>query len=119
MVSMKDNAITPHRGRFEQALKRLPAAHIQAQRHAVSHLHSTVRAAASAAGMDPEPIGVYWKKGEAYLGLGFGEAATRVGDQEFGTPEQAPNPVLRSTHRRAMPQAKGIYAHRLVTGLGF
>jgi hypothetical protein len=119
VFSIKDNAITPFRGQFERAEKRFDGAHIEAQRVGAAHLHSSVMNAAEEAGVPTEPIGVFWEKGEAYVGIAHGEEGDRVADMEYGTPEGAPAPVLRAAHRAGLPQAKAHYAHTLINELGF
>ena len=120
MFTFKDNAISPFRGQFAQAEKRFDGAHIEAQRQGAAHLHSSVLDAAEQAGVPTEPVGVFWEKGTAYVGIARTEEGDRVADMEYGTPEgDAPSPVLRAAHRAGLPQAKAHYAHTLIRELGF
>lgn len=119
VFSIKDNAITPFRGQFERAEKRFDGAHIEAQRVGAAHLHSSVLDAAEDAGVPTAPIGVFWERGEAYVGIERSEEGDRVADREYGTPGERPAPVLRAAHRAGLPQAKAHYAHTLIRELGF
>ncbi len=119
MFRIKDNAITPFRGMFEQAEKCFDGAHIHAQREGAAHLHAHMAEAAEQAGLPTRPLGVHWEKGEAYVGIARTPEGDQLADAEYGTPETTPAPVLRAAHRQAMSEAKARYAYALVTELGF
>lgn len=118
MFHMEDNAIAPHKARFEHARRQLPHAHRRAHLAALDHLHDQATDAADQAGWDTGPIVIGHRKGEAYLGIDVGKAGDRVFDQEYGTPGVAPNPVLRTAITAAKPRANVIYSHHLWRGLG-
>jgi hypothetical protein len=114
-----DRAISPRKAHYQAALKRLPAAHAEAQELAIGHLHSRVAAETEGAGLDSSPLQVGWHKGRPHLGIAFGPAGDKLFDNEFGTPEEAPNPVLRTAITAHHPEANAIYGHALRSRLGF
>src|SRR5580692_4833118 len=98
VFTIKDDAVTPLKGHFQQAVKKLPVAHREAQQLGATHLHQKVSEAATKAGLSAAPITLSWDRGHAYVGIAHSEAGDKVADAEFGTPESAPNPVLRTAH---------------------
>lgn len=118
MFRITDRAISPHKARYQAALKRLPAAHVAAQSVAMTHLHEKVAQTAEEAGLDSSPLQVGWHKGRLHLGIEYGPAGDRLFDHEFGTPEQAPNPVLRTAVTAHHPAANALYGHTLRSRLG-
>ena len=97
MFRIVDNAIAPKKAHFERALKRLPVAHRLAQHAGVTHLHGEATSALEKEGLDPSPVGVFWKKGTPYLGIEYGEDGDRLSDVEYGPPRcsQPDHPVGR------------------------
>ena len=118
MFRILDEAITPRKSSFETAVNRLHDSHRVAAHKATLHLHAHVSRAAEEAGLDPEPIKVFHDQGRPYVGIAHGEAGDKVADVEFGTPEEAPNPVLRHAHSAHQPGANAIYARHLWAGIG-
>jgi hypothetical protein len=117
MFSIKEDAITSRKSHFERALKKLPVVHREAQQVGIRHLHQKVSEAATSAGLDSGPITVAWDRGRAYIGITAGSAGDKVADHEFGTPDQAPNPVMRRAHTAAMSEANRRYVGHLRRGL--
>lgn len=118
MFSIKDRAISPRKVHYEAALKRLPAAHAEAQAVAIDHLHRHVSSEAEAAGLDSRPLQIGWHKGRPYLGIAFSPAGDQLFDSEFGTSEEAPNPVLRTAITAHHPAANALYGHALRSRIG-
>lgn len=119
MFKIRDRAITPRKALFENALKRLPAAHLAAQEAGVSHLHQQMTSAAEDAGINSGPLVVARHKTHLYVGIEYGEAGDRLADVEFGRPESAPNPVLRTAATQAHPEASRRYQKTLRREMGF
>lgn len=118
MFKIRDNAITPQKALFENALKRLPRAHQIAQAEGISHIHGQVVQAAEDAGQDPDPIEIGNQKGTLFVGISQSEAGDRLADSEFGLPETAPNPVLRTAAQAAHPEATRRYGVALRREVG-
>jgi hypothetical protein len=118
MFRIQDRAISPHKARYEAALKRLPAVHAEAQSHAISHLHSNVAAEAEEAGLDSVPFQIGWHKGVPHLGIEHSPAGDQLFDQEYGTSEEGPNPVLRQAITKHYPAANALYGQALRSRLG-
>lgn len=118
MFRIKDNAITPRKALYENARRLVPTAHEAAQQVAVAHLHGAVQQAAQDADLDPEPIKIGRKKNTLYIGIDQTPAGDKLADVEYGLPEEAPNPVLRTAARAAHPEAQRRYSTALRNGLG-
>ena len=115
---MRDNAFAPRKAHVERAIKRLPGAHRQAQLAGITHAHRLVTEAAEGAGLDSGPLRVFQGDGAPYVGIENGPNGDALFDHEFGTPESAPNPVLRTTLQAAHPAVGRTYADTLWRGLG-
>lgn len=118
IFTITDRAISPKKAHYEEALRRLPAAHRRAQSVAISHLHEQVSSAAQSAGLDSGPLKIGWKKGHAYLGIEHSPAGNRLFDAEYGTADEEPNPVLRTAAHAHHSAANALYGHHLRAGLG-
>jgi hypothetical protein len=111
-------AMSSQRAHYERALKHLERAHFDGQRAGISHLHRAVVAAADDAGVPSGPIAVAWHKGKPYIGIERTPEGDALADIEYGTPDEAPSPVLRQAHRRAFPAANATYAQTLIRQSG-
>jgi hypothetical protein len=118
VFKLTDRAIAPHKARFEEALRRLPAAHMQAQSEAITHLHSAAVSAADRSGLPAAPIQAYWKNGTAHVGIDHTEDGNKLFDHEYGTVDTSPQPVLRSAVRQVRPAAQLHYRFALRRELG-
>jgi hypothetical protein len=113
-----DRAIAPHKARFEEALRRLPAAHMTAQAEAITHLHEAAHNAADEAGLPTEPIHTFWQGGTAHVGIDNSPEGNQLFDHEFGNLEQGPQHVLRSAVKAVRPAAQLQYRLALRRELG-
>lgn len=118
MFKIRDNAITPRKSLYENALRRLPEAHQAAQQAGISHLHGAMQQAAQDADLDPEPVKIGRKGPTLFVGIDETPAGNKLADNEFGMPDEAPNPVLRTAARAAHPEAQRRYSTVLRNGLG-
>lgn len=112
------NTVTPVKDRFRNALRQLPQAHMAAANTATAHLHRVTSQAASAAGMDSDAVVFVRHHTAPYVGLARTVAGEAIADREYGSPEGAPDPVLRTALRAAHPEAQQIYHRALRQGLG-
>jgi hypothetical protein len=118
VFTIKDRAIAPHKARFEEALRRLPAAHVTAQAEAITHLHEAAHNAAENAGLPTEPIHTFWRNGTAHVGIDDSTAGDKLFDHEYGNLEQGPQHVLRSAVKAVRPAAQLQYRLALRRELG-
>lgn len=105
MFRLRDDAFAPRRPLVQSAIKRLPQAHRTALDAGHSHVHQQVVATAREAGLHADSI-VVTPHG---VDIDDSDAGDALFNHEFGTPESAPNPVLRQTAHRATPEASAIY----------
>jgi hypothetical protein len=118
VFQLNTDFLAPHKKAFEKAKIRLPAAHHEAQKAAITHVHNQVRSRLSQAGVDSSPVSVMWNKGTPSIGIAHGEAGDKLADIEFGTPGQAPEGHIRAAITRAKPEAQKIYENTLYRGMG-
>lgn len=119
MFKITDNAIAPRKEAFDNARKRLPEAHRQAHRSTVVQLHQHLVQVAEDEGLDSSPLVISWKKQTPYIGITRGEKGDALFESEYGKPDEAPNPVLRTAARAVKPQMDRHYNTALRQGLGF
>jgi hypothetical protein len=119
VFKMNASVLTAHKARLQGMQKALPQAHRQASSIAAHHVLREVTGAATEAGWEPEgSIGLSWRQGQAHITVARSEAGNRVFDNEFGRSDKAPNPVLRTTIRKAHDSANALYGHHLLRGIG-
>lgn len=118
VFKINDRAITPRKAHFEAALRALPAVHREAQAIGAAHLHSEASQALAEAGMDPSPLKIGWQGTRVHLGIEHTPAGDRLFDHEFGTPDEAPNPIIRTTITAAHPQANALHSFHVRSRLG-
>jgi hypothetical protein len=118
LFRIKDNAIAPKKAIYEQALKALPAAHYSAMHAGMLHLHDSLSSAATRAGLDPTPLTIIYRSGVPFVAIDDSPEGDELADAEYGTPDTAANPVLRSEVARRHHEARAIYANTLQRELG-
>jgi hypothetical protein len=119
VFKLVDNAITPRRALFEHALNRFPTAAAEAHHEAITHLHARVTTDLEEAGIDSGPVQVFHQRGRPYLGIAGTDAGDKLADIEYGTPDEPPNPVVRTTITKHRPSAQAVFSAHLWRGLGF
>ena len=118
MFRIRDNLIAPRKALYDNALKRLPQAHLTAMEEGISHLHGRMTEAAVRAGHDPEALGIGWNGDTAHVGFTDTEAAQDLREDEYGGWDSSPSAVLRNTASRAHPEAVQVYSNALRRELG-
>lgn len=119
MFTLRDNAFGPSKARFEEALRRFPAAQEAASQAAAEHLQAHLQQAAVDAHLDPSPIVVVKHGRRSTVALTKDAAGVALADEEFGRPDRAPNPVLRTRRTAVIPEVHAVYRSTLYAGLGF
>ena len=119
MFEMNTNAFTSYGSRLSKAMAALPRAHRVAANEGSGFLHGEMTRAAREAGWDAQgAIGVGWTGAHPAIHVTNNAAGNRVFDNEFGTHEQGPNPVLRTTARAAAGAANDLYTNRFWQEMG-
>lgn len=113
MFVIHDHAITPRKAAIDRAIKRLPEAHSHALHAGISHLHSRLVERADEAGLDSTSLVIGWHKKMPFLGIADSDHGDDLFNMEFGLPDQAPNPVLRTSIREFHPAANAVYNETL------
>lgn len=117
MFRVTDNAIRPHKATFSSFHSRVDDAHRKAIHAGVSHVHQRLVEAAENAGLDASPLDVFYQNNVPFVGID-GEKDTGIGDVEFGTHENPPNPILRTAAFAAHHEANQVYGQVFNRELG-
>lgn len=119
MFDITDTAITPHARTFSRAAETFQVAHGVAHEETMRVAHQHLRTAAEQSGLDPETVFLHADGARSFVGIADGGAGDRTFDEEYGTPERAPNPTLRQAYTALHPHLEAHYSAVLWRELGF